>query len=102
MTMVEFPYRLRRCGVIMEPEPGNDLEVEGVLNPGSAWLDGELYLLPRLVAEGNVSRVGLARVVVTARKRRARFAHRRRATSPTRCDRRAHRAQRHRRNRSHH
>jgi predicted GH43/DUF377 family glycosyl hydrolase len=36
-----------------------------VLNPASGrGPDGELYLLPRLVAEGNVSRVGLARVVV--------------------------------------
>jgi predicted GH43/DUF377 family glycosyl hydrolase len=49
----------------MSPEPGNDLEVEGVLNPGSGrGSDGELYLLPRLVAQGNVSRVGLARVVI--------------------------------------
>jgi beta-1,2-mannobiose phosphorylase / 1,2-beta-oligomannan phosphorylase len=60
-----FPYRLTRVGVVMTPEPDNDLEVEGVLNPGSGrGPDGELYLLPRLVAKGNVSRVGLARVVV--------------------------------------
>ncbi|MCU1505998.1 MAG: beta,2-mannobiose phosphorylase / 1,2-beta-oligomannan phosphorylase [Microbacteriaceae bacterium] len=60
-----FPYRLTRVGVVMTPEPGNDLEVEGVLNPGSGrGPDGELYLLPRLVARGNISRVGLARVVV--------------------------------------
>jgi len=40
-------------------------EVEGVLNPATAWgTDGELYLYPRMVAEGNVSRVGKARVVV--------------------------------------
>lgn len=49
----------------MEPEPGNEHETEGVLNPGSARLDGELYLLPRLVAECNVSRIGLARVLIT-------------------------------------
>ncbi|WP_345375909.1 glycoside hydrolase family 130 protein [Frondihabitans cladoniiphilus] len=49
----------------MTPEPGNPLEVEGVLNPGSGrGPNGELYLLPRIVAAGNVSRVGLARVVV--------------------------------------
>jgi beta-1,2-mannobiose phosphorylase / 1,2-beta-oligomannan phosphorylase len=60
-----FPYRLTRVGVVMAPEPGNDLEAEGVLNPGSGrGPGGELYLLPRLVARGNVSRVGLARVVV--------------------------------------
>jgi predicted GH43/DUF377 family glycosyl hydrolase len=50
----------------MRPEPGNPLEVDGVLNPGSGrGPDGELYLLPRLVAAGNRSRIGLARVNVT-------------------------------------
>lgn len=49
----------------MTPEAGNELEVEGVLNPASGRTpDGDLYLLPRLVAAGNVSRVGLARVVL--------------------------------------
>lgn len=49
----------------MTPEAGNELEAEGVLNPGSGRApDGELYLLPRLVAAGNVSRIGLARVVL--------------------------------------
>lgn len=60
------PYALRRLGVVMDPESGNPDEIEGVLNPGSGrGPDGDLYLLPRLVATGNVSRVGLARVVVT-------------------------------------
>lgn len=60
-----FPYTLTRTGVVMTPEPGNELETEGVLNPGSGRApDGALYLLPRLVAAGNVSRVGLARVLV--------------------------------------
>ena len=64
-TATPFPYELTRVGVIMTPEEGNDLEAEGVLNPGSGHTpDGALYLLPRLVASGNVSRVGLARVVV--------------------------------------
>lgn len=49
----------------MTPEPGNPFEVEGVLNPATAWgPDGSLYLFPRVVAEGNVSRVGRARVIV--------------------------------------
>jgi predicted GH43/DUF377 family glycosyl hydrolase len=48
----------------MTPAPGDPLESEGVLNPASGrGPDGALYLLPRLVADGNVSRVGLARVV---------------------------------------
>ena len=47
----------------MEPEPGNPLEVEGVLNPAAVrGPDGQLYLFPRLVAQGNYSRIGIARV----------------------------------------
>ncbi|WP_022887193.1 glycoside hydrolase family 130 protein [Glaciibacter superstes] len=62
---MSFPYTLTRVGVVMTPEPGNAQEAEGVLNPGSGrGPDGELYLLPRMVATGNVSRVGLARVIV--------------------------------------
>ncbi|TDL45613.1 glycoside hydrolase family 130 protein [Microbacterium oleivorans] len=64
-TETHVPYRLTRVGVVMTPAQGDPNEVEGVLNPGSGrGPDGELYLLPRLVAEGNVSRVGLARVVI--------------------------------------
>jgi len=60
-----IPYTLTRVGVVMSPDAGEPLEAEGVLNPGSGrGPDGELYLLPRMVAAGNVSRVGLARVVV--------------------------------------
>ena len=63
--MFPFPYSLTRAGVIMSPSPGDDLEAEGVLNPATGHSDdGTLYLLPRLVANGNVSRVGLARVVI--------------------------------------
>ena len=68
MTMpaeTHVPYRLTRMGVIMTPADGDPNEAEGVLNPASGrGPDGELYLLPRLVADGNVSRVGLARVVI--------------------------------------
>jgi predicted GH43/DUF377 family glycosyl hydrolase len=64
-THANVPFKLTRIGVIMTPEAGNDLEAEGVLNPASGRTrDGVLYLLPRLVAAGNVSRVGLARVVL--------------------------------------
>ena len=56
-------FQLKRLGLIMEPEPGNPLEVEGVLNPAAVWgPDGQLYLFPRLVAQGNYSRIGIARV----------------------------------------
>lgn len=57
------PFELRRLGVVMEPEAGNPLEVEGVLNPAAVrGPDGALYLFPRLVARGNYSRIGIARV----------------------------------------
>jgi predicted GH43/DUF377 family glycosyl hydrolase len=55
--------QLVRLGLLMEPEPGNPLEIEGVLNPATArGRDGQLYLFPRLVASGNYSRIGIARV----------------------------------------
>src|SRR5438105_3184837 len=58
------PFALKRLGVVMEPQPGDPNEAWGVLNPAAArGLDGELYLFPRLVAEGNYSRIGIARVV---------------------------------------
>ena len=50
--------------MIMSPEPGNELEVEGVLNPAAArGPDGNLYLFPRLVGKGNYSRIGIAKVI---------------------------------------
>ncbi len=61
----QFPYALTRAGVIMTPEDGNVQEAEGVLNPATGHTaDGTLYLLPRLVATGNVSRVGIAKVII--------------------------------------
>ena len=57
------PYDLRRLGVVMIPDPGRPEEAWGVLNPASARApDGELYLYPREVAEGNYSRIGRCRV----------------------------------------
>ena len=58
-----MPFELERICTIMEPEEGNELEVEGVLNPAATrGPDGHLYLFPRLVAKNNYSRIGLARV----------------------------------------
>ena len=55
--------KLKRLGMIMEPQPGNPQEVEGVLNPAAVrGPDGGLYLFPRLTAQGNYSRIGIARV----------------------------------------
>jgi len=47
----------------MAPADNDPLEAEGVLNPAAVrGRDGELYLFPRLVARGNYSRIGIARV----------------------------------------
>ena len=57
-------FKLQRLGQMMEPEPGNPQEVEGVLNPAAVrGPDGKLYLFPRLVAKGNYSRIGIVRVL---------------------------------------
>ncbi|MEV6491516.1 hypothetical protein AB0M20_23315 [Actinoplanes sp. NPDC051633] len=62
---MKIPYELTRVGVVMAPDPGDPLEAEGVLNPASGRTpDGRLHLLPRMVGRGNVSRVGLAEVVL--------------------------------------
>ncbi len=60
-------FQMRRIGLVMEPEPGDALEVEGVLNPAAVrGPDGQLYLFPRLVARGNYSRIGIAQVKFNA------------------------------------
>jgi predicted GH43/DUF377 family glycosyl hydrolase len=57
-------FNLERIGIIMRPELGNDMEIEGVLNPAAIrGPDGNLYLFPRLVAKGNYSRIGIAKVI---------------------------------------
>jgi predicted GH43/DUF377 family glycosyl hydrolase len=51
-----------RLGLVMQPD-GSPQEAEGVLNPGVARdRQGKLLLFPRIVAEGNVSRIAIARV----------------------------------------
>ena len=38
-------FKLQRLGLVMEPEPSNPQEIEGVLNPAAArGPDGKLYL----------------------------------------------------------
>jgi predicted GH43/DUF377 family glycosyl hydrolase len=57
-------WQVQRLGIVMEPQMADLREAGGVLNPAAArGPDGELYLLPRLVAPGNYSRIGLARIV---------------------------------------
>jgi predicted GH43/DUF377 family glycosyl hydrolase len=60
----DLPYRLTRLGVIMEQDT-SAFEAEGVLNPASGRSrDGRLWLLPRMAAAGNVSRIGLAELLI--------------------------------------
>ena len=48
-------FKLQRLGMLMEPEPGNPQEIEGVLNPAAVrGPDGALYLFPRMVAPGKL------------------------------------------------
>lgn len=58
---------MERLGIVMEPLAGEPTEAWGVLNPAVArGRDGSLYLFARVVAEGNYSRIGMARVMADA------------------------------------
>lgn len=60
----ESTFAVQRLGVVMEPNPYDTQEAMGVLNPAASRCpDGELYLFPRIVADGNYSRIGRARVL---------------------------------------
>jgi predicted GH43/DUF377 family glycosyl hydrolase len=59
-------FSLERLGVVMSPLAGEPTEALGVLNPATARRGSEVYLFPRLVAEGNYSRIGRARVIFDA------------------------------------
>jgi beta-1,2-mannobiose phosphorylase / 1,2-beta-oligomannan phosphorylase len=57
--IVSIDATVTRLGTVLEPD-GDATEAEGVLNPGAVRdRDGRLLLYPRVVAEGNVSRIGL-------------------------------------------
>jgi predicted GH43/DUF377 family glycosyl hydrolase len=59
-----LPFAITRLGTIMRPQPDEPREAWGVLNPACArGRDGQLYLFPRMVAEGNFSRIGIVRVI---------------------------------------
>lgn len=60
----DIPFILERLGTVMAPDPRDEREADGVLNPATVRADdGTVYLYPRLVAAGNVSRIGRARVI---------------------------------------
>lgn len=57
-------YRLRRVATIMSPDPDDPLEFWGAFNPAVASTpQGRTYLLARVTAEGNVSRLRLAEII---------------------------------------
>ena len=63
--IADVPYRLTRLGVVMSVDPHAEFEAEGVCNPASGRdPTGRLWLLPRIVAAGNVSRIALAELLV--------------------------------------
>jgi predicted GH43/DUF377 family glycosyl hydrolase len=60
---LSVPFGLQRIATIMEADLSNPDEIGGVLNPACCRSrDGTLYLYPRVVAAGNWSRIGIARV----------------------------------------
>lgn len=60
----DIRFELTRIGVVMRADPDNPQEKLGVLNPAVAkGADGHTYLFPRIVAEGNYSRIARARVL---------------------------------------
>jgi predicted GH43/DUF377 family glycosyl hydrolase len=62
--MMGQPPTIRRLGIIYSPDPANPDESMGVINPGGIiGPDGQYYLLSRVVAQGNYSRIGLSRVI---------------------------------------
>ena len=63
----EYRFPVARLGAIMRPEPNRPEEAWGVLNPGGGRAsDGSMHLFPRVVAEGNYSRIAHARVLFEA------------------------------------
>jgi predicted GH43/DUF377 family glycosyl hydrolase len=57
-------FEATRLGVIMRPDPNRPHEAWGVLNPGGVRArDGSMHLFPRIIAEGNYSRIAHGRVV---------------------------------------
>ncbi|HWE60919.1 MAG TPA: glycosidase [Chloroflexota bacterium] len=77
------PFTMERIGVLMQPDPADPREASGVLNPGGArGPDGDYYLFPRVVAQGDISRIGRVRVVFDQRANPARVEWRGYALEP--------------------
>jgi len=62
VSVASLDPKVERLGLVLAPD-GSPNEIEGVLNPACARTrEGELLLYPRVVAAGNVSRVGRVRM----------------------------------------
>ena len=58
------PLKLKRLGLLMEPDMSNPMEAGGVLNPAAArGKDGNLYLFPRIATKDNYSRIAIVKVL---------------------------------------
>jgi predicted GH43/DUF377 family glycosyl hydrolase len=58
-SLADIETHVARLGIALRPD-GDSSDLEGVLNPASARTrDGKLLLYPRMVAEGNTSRIGI-------------------------------------------
>jgi predicted GH43/DUF377 family glycosyl hydrolase len=78
------PFTLQRRGVLAEPDPDCRQEAWGILNPGAArGRDGQLYLFPRVVAEGSYSRIAVAHLLFDADGRPHHLERRGYALEPT-------------------
>jgi predicted GH43/DUF377 family glycosyl hydrolase len=65
-AIVSVDTRVTRLGVVLEPN-GDPAEAEGVLNPAvTRSREGKLLVYPRMVARGNVSRIGIVEVSGTS------------------------------------
>ena len=55
-------FQLQRLGIVMEPEPGNPHEIEGVLNPGAARGPDGRFTFFRASLRGAIFRALASRV----------------------------------------
>lgn len=61
-SVVQLDVEIERLGLVLSPD-GDPKEAEGVLNPACARTrENELIVYPRVVAAGNISRVGRVKV----------------------------------------
>ncbi len=63
-AVLDQQFMLRRLSIVMRPRIDDAYEACGVLNPGGVRApNGDYLLFPRLVGQGNFSRIGIGKVV---------------------------------------